>query len=985
MLAADGRIVWLRDIVTVVVEHDQPVMLRGVMVDISEQKRMEQELRNSEAQYRAVFEATTDGLTINTLDGALLEVNPAFAAMHGYTRAEMAGMDPRTFIHPDYHAQTPQAFRAFAAGREFTEVFAHDVRRDGSAFPVEAHGVRFMYRGEPHVLCIVRDISAHRQAEEAIQRSERRYEDLVNSLDSIVWEWEDNAGTQQYTFVSKQAERLLGYPVARWRSGFLYDHLHPDDREATYAYMFAAMAERRSHELEYRVLAADGRVVWFRDIISVAVDPSGVVKMRGTMIDITAQKRIQQDCATAKSNTGRSSRPSPMAWSSPTWPATCRRSTPLSPPNSATRPEELVGMDPRNWVHADSQANLAAFLEQVGAGERYYTEGKQVRKDGTVFPAEVYGTPFLYTGRRHTLAIIHDITERAQAQDLLEQRVAERTRELAALAQVASQVAFGGSLQSTFGVLCRRVVEVTGGLAASVVLRDGSQQRMVGTWGLPDGYAAAMNRILEAGTQMLTQAAFAGQRPVSITDMRRALLGNPAYAPIHGFVAAAAWDTVVAVPMVYRDGAVGVLLSYHPPAYRIDETQLSFHTAIADQAAIAVGNARLLAEAQETTRKTAALAQVASQVAFGGSLQATLDMLCRRVVEAAGSLAAAVVLREEGQLRIFGSYGLPAGYPAALNQVLDSGTPLMTQPALEGQKPVVVANARAAMLNNPAYAPAHRFLAEVPWDILVAVPMVSRDQAVGALLSYYPPTHEVDATAMTFHTVIADQAAVAVENARLLQQANDKARLEERQRLARELHNSVTQALFSISLIARSAELLLQREGTHSEATMEKLADLRQLTQGALAEMRALIFELRPGALEEEGLLEALRKHAAAVQGRELLQVDVRAPAPDALPRLKPAAEEALYRITQEALHNVVKHAGATRVEVEIQAQAGFVVLRVGDDGAGFDPATVPAGHMGLGTMRERTQALGGEYRIASRPGAGTTLTVRVPLAEWQL
>src|SRR4029079_19671507 len=113
-------------------------------------------------------------------------------------------------------------------------------------------------------------------------------------------------------------------------------------------------------------------------------------------------------------------------------------------------------------------------------------------------------------------------------------------------------------------------------------------------------------------------------------------------------------------------------------------------------------------------------------------------------------------------------------------------------------------------------------------------PMVYRDRPVGVLLSYHSPTHRIDGAEMTFHSVIADQAAVAVENARLLIDAHDKARLEERQRLARELHDSVTQALFSISLIARSAELVLQREGTHAAGTLEKLADLRQLTQGAL-------------------------------------------------------------------------------------------------------------------------------------------------------
>ena len=169
-----------------------------------------------------------------------------------------------------------------------------------------------------------------------------------------------------------------------------------------------------------------------------------------------------------------------------------------------------------------------------------------------------------------------------------------------------------------------------------------------------------------------------------------------------------------------------------------------------------------------------------------------------------------------------------------------------------------------------------------------------------------------------------------------------------------------------------------------SPSITDKVVDLRQLTQGALAEMRALIFELRPGALEEEGLLQALRKHAAAVQGREMLPVEVIADE-TSIPRLKPNAEESLYRITQEALHNVVKHAHAKRVEIKMALEDGYLLLQVSDDGDGFDMSQVPAGHMGLNTMRQRVAALGGEYQVSSKPGGGTSVSVRLPLVDQRL
>ncbi|MDQ3928135.1 MAG: sensor histidine kinase, partial [Chloroflexota bacterium] len=263
---------------------------------------------------------------------------------------------------------------------------------------------------------------------------------------------------------------------------------------------------------------------------------------------------------------------------------------------------------------------------------------------------------------------------------------------------------------------------------------------------------------------------------------------------------------------------------------------------------------------------------------------------------------------------------------------------------------------------------------------------VYQGKQVGVLASYVP-SNDIDERDLAFHAAIADQTAVAVENARLLAEVHDKATLEQRQRLARELHDSVSQALFSINLTTRAVESLLKRDNPQTDTAIARLADLRQLTQGALAEMRALIFELRPRALEEEGLLQAIRKHGSAVAGREMLQVEVVCPVEERLPRLKPAAEEALYRIAQEALHNVVKHARATKVEIHLDhdAEDQVMSLRIADNGRGFDQSQVPAGSMGLGTMGQRAAALGGQYTIESRPGEGTRVIVRVPLADWRL
>ena len=217
------------------------------------------------------------------------------------------------------------------------------------------------------------------------------------------------------------------------------------------------------------------------------------------------------------------------------------------------------------------------------------------------------------------------------------------------------------------------------------------------------------------------------------------------------------------------------------------------------------------------------------------------------------------------------------------------------------------------------------------------------------------------------------------ENARL---AVAEAVGKERLRFARELHDSVTQELFSMTLHARTTLKNLDRVGTLPDDPLrQQVKILSDLAQAALAEMRMLIFELRPGALAEEGLVSAVRKLAASVSAREEIAIDVDAP-PDRL-LLENSTEEHLYRLVQEALNNVVKHADAQHAVVRMDVVAGGTKLAVAihDDGKGFDPTIPHPGHMGLETMAARARELGGDYAIRTAPGEGTTVRITIPLA----
>ena len=215
-----------------------------------------------------------------------------------------------------------------------------------------------------------------------------------------------------------------------------------------------------------------------------------------------------------------------------------------------------------------------------------------------------------------------------------------------------------------------------------------------------------------------------------------------------------------------------------------------------------------------------------------------------------------------------------------------------------------------------------------------------------------------------------------VETTRLKDDAVKTAALGERNRLARELHDSVSQALFGVSLGVRTS---LQAMTTQPDKARPAMEYSLTLAEAALAEMRALIFELHPDMLQEEGLLAAMQKQAAFILARHQLQLDVSL-CPDE-PEMAIEAKEALYRIGTEAMQNVIRHAKAGRAELTLQNGGGWVTLSVCDDGLGFDMHSRSQGHLGLKTMRERAEKFGGRFEIDSAPGQGTTVQVSMPVA----
>ncbi|HEY1515718.1 MAG TPA: sensor histidine kinase, partial [Solirubrobacteraceae bacterium] len=262
------------------------------------------------------------------------------------------------------------------------------------------------------------------------------------------------------------------------------------------------------------------------------------------------------------------------------------------------------------------------------------------------------------------------------------------------------------------------------------------------------------------------------------------------------------------------------------------------------------------------------------------------------------------------------------------------------------------------------------------WQVGVHVPLSWGDEVIGVLGVFLPSAVSGPTEAeLAFYTALADQAVVAVINDRLLAETGETSVLRERARLARELHDSVSQALFSITLHARTAQLAIAQQGLPDDGPLGRsVAQVRDLTQGALAEMRALIFELRPEALAAEGLVAAVSKQASALSARSGLVIAVDGPGARLV--VGPQVEEHLYRIVLEALNNAVKHARAAHAVVHVASTDGRLVITISDDGIGFDFGRSHPGHLGLGTMRERAEAIGAELSLGAAGDSGTMVSV---------
>ncbi len=581
--------------------------------------------------------------------------------------------------------------------------------------------------------------------------------------------------------------------------------------------------------------------------------------------------------------------------------------------------DELQGMEVYNFVaHArpNIDSTISTTLEQKRrlVGDRQYR-----RKDGSLMDVEVGVSVISYGGKEVICTIVRDVTERKRYEETLRQSerlyrtVIEQVTENICLVDVETRrlVEFNPTFQKTLGY------------TADELRRRTLYDIVVGDW-------QSIDRNIRL-----------------VLERKRYFVGERQYRHKDGSLI----DVEVSASTFLLDDKTTLCIVAH------DITERTRVQGLLQQ-------------------RVTTLTRISADLTLDRPIESTLSILAESVVNASTAVACAVVLvdAKADTLHLFGSYGLPEGYTDGLRAAYRTGVQSPALRAFHTRQPVLIRDIRRFLLAEPLYSPIHRFVREVPWDTTYNLPLIYRGQTLGVIFFCFLPEQEPGEDEEAFLKAVVDQTAVAVENARLFAEAHDKAALEERQRLARELHDSVSQALYGIALGTKTARTLLSQD---PDQAAEPLDYVLSLSEAGLAEMRALIFELRPESLETEGLVAALEKQVAALEARHGIAVE------SILcnePMVSLETKEAIYRIVQEALHNTVKHARATNVRIRMECNPEWITLDISDDGVGFDVQGDFPGHLGLHSMRERASRLGGTLEIESAPGRETRIYTRIPV-----
>lgn len=373
-----------------------------------------------------------------------------------------------------------------------------------------------------------------------------------------------------------------------------------------------------------------------------------------------------------------------------------------------------------------------------------------------------------------------------------------------------------------------------------------------------------------------------------------------------------------------------------------------------------------MAERSRVADRIARLQSVTTALSAALTVQEVSRAIVHQGADAADAISIGVFLLSDDQktLRLTDSNGYPETLAQSWRSITVSEAAATFRGCIQSREPVWSVGPTALLDGGKMIWPQGE--PDETWSLL---PLVLKDQIIGLLCLGFPADQAVDAKKQRFILTLSEQCSQALHRALLHERVQMTATIEERQRLARDLHDAVSQTLFSASVLAETLPRLAQR---NPERAIQQLPEVSRLTRGALAEMRSLLLELRPASLVNSKMSYLIQQLSNAIQVKKRISVTIAVEEQDSLPT---DVHISVYRIIQEALNNIVKHSRATEVSINLDCDSQHVMLDIHDNGTGFDPHNPKAG-LGLGMMRERADSIGAELQVSSQRGQGTTITV---------
>jgi PAS domain S-box-containing protein len=1004
----------------------------GIARDISERKRTEEALRRSEKLYRLLAKNFPNG-GVALFDDELryLVADGTELARVGLSKEGLEGRTIWEVFPPDVSKALEPVYRTALAGISTVE----EISLRGNTYLRHAVPVSDE-RGEIiGGMVMSQDITDRKRMEDALRTAELEYRTLVESVQAIVWR--ADARTLQFSFVSKEAEHLLGYPAEQWTTDpeFWRNHIYPDDRDLAVSCCTRATEEARDHVFEYRMVAADGRVVWLRDIVRVVAEGGAVRELLGVMVDITERKKAEELVRQSEKRFRTLAETTPSAIVVYNF-----NDGRIRYVNSAMQEifgysqSELLSTTIWDLIHTDSITAVTARREARLRGEDVAPriELKLITKNGEPRWVDQSTAPIEFEGNAAMICTAFDITERKRAEEALrlsEERyrliVENQTEFIVKWRPDGTRTFVNDSYCRYFGLTeneCigtsffpliapefRDEIELrTKGLTPDApeyteehlsVARDEMRWQQWKNCGIFDSEGKLVE-LLSTGSDITERKS--AEEALQESESRGRRL-NERFSLAVESAGIGVWDLDLLnneltwdhqMNRLYQIETIGFSGAYNAWSERVHSDDLSrveheVQDAIRGVKAFDTdfrilwpsgeernikAFARVVRDEQDkpirmtginydiTDRKRAERSLRESEAQYRALVENTPDIIARfdcdsryLFVNSAVSQVSARALDGfvgKRPSEVGFSEDQAAFREGVIRRVFNTRKPFETEFEFEGPTG----------------------MSTFEWRVYPEF------DAAGNIQSVLSINRDITERKRAEEEVTQSRELLRALSARL-----QSIREEERTMIAREIHDELGQALTGLKMDLSSLQKSLRKTGELDLSRLtEKTTTMGQLIDSTIQTVRKIATDLRPGILDDLGLVAAIEWQSQDFQKRTGIKCNF-TPDMDELD-LNAERSTTLFRILQETLTNVARHSEATEVVVTLDRDENHLALEIRDNGKGISQTEI-SGHRSLGLlgMRERAQRLGGDLTISGAPGKGTIVTARIPLTSEQM